>query len=359
MKRIINFSAGPSALALDVLKEAQINLLDFKGHGLSIMEGSHRAKMFEEVHNEAIAFIREIYKIPQNFKVLFVQGGASMQFAMIPMNLQKSGKVEFVDTGVWASKAIKEAKIQGLHVNVIASSKESGYDEIPQNITFSSECDYGYITSNNTIYGTQYKSFPKCKNLVIDASSDIFSYPINWDEVGLLYAGAQKNAGPAGVTIIIIREDLLNLASDNVPNMLKYKNYADTNSMFNTPPTFSIYLLGLTMKWIKNQGGIKALQEINTQKANLLYDVIDNSNGFYVGHSKKECRSDMNVSFTIRDGDEVLEKTFVQEAEKLDMIGLKGHRILGGIRASIYNAVSLENVHTLKTFMEDFAINNS
>lgn len=358
MKRIINFSAGPSALPLEVLKEAEINLLDYKGNGLSIMEGSHRAKMFEEVHNEAISLMRENYKIPDNFKVLFVQGGASMQFAMIPMNLRKSGKVEFVDTGVWASKAIKEANIQGLHVDVIASSKQSGYDKIPENIDFSDECDYGYITSNNTIYGTQYKSFPKCKNLVIDASSDIFSYLIDWKNVGIIYAGAQKNAGPAGVTIVIIREDLLDIADESVPSMLKYINYANSNSMFNTPPTFSIYLLNLTMKWIKNSGGVEALQKINEKKAALLYSVIDSSNGFYVGHSKKECRSNMNVSFTIKGGNEALEKKFVSEAEKMDMIGLKGHRILGGIRASIYNAVSLESVQTLKTFMEDFAHEN-
>ncbi len=355
MKRVLNFSAGPSALPQEVLKEAQIDLLDYKGNGLSIMESSHRVKMFEDVHDEAIELMREIYKIPKNFKVLFIQGGASMQFAMVPMNLRKNLHVEYVDTGVWSSKAIKEAKIQDLHVKVVASSQDSKYDQIPSNITFSDECDYGYITSNNTIYGTQYKEFPTCKNLVIDASSDIFSYHIDWDKVGVIFAGAQKNAGPAGVTIVIIREDLLQIADEKVPSMLKYINYANSNSMFNTPPTFSIYLINLVMKWIKNQGGIEALEKINKQKAKLLYDVIDNSNGFYKAHAQINSRSLMNVSFTLRGGDEALERAFVQKAQENDMLGLKGHRLLGGIRASIYNAVSLESVQTLKAFMEDFA----
>ncbi|PID48214.1 MAG: 3-phosphoserine/phosphohydroxythreonine aminotransferase [Proteobacteria bacterium] len=357
MKRVLNFSAGPSALPFEVLKEAQINLLDYKGYGLSIMESSHRVKMFEDVYDEAIALMRENYKIPDNFKILFLQGGASSQFALVPMNLKQSGKVEYVDTGVWSSKAIKEAKIQNLDVKVIASSQDTNYDRIPQNINFSDDIDYGYITSNNTIYGTQYKEFPKCKNLVIDASSDIFSYHVDWDKIALMFAGAQKNAGPAGVTIVIIREDLLDRAGE-IPSMFKYLNHANSNSMFNTPPTFSIYLLALTMKWIKNQGGIKQIEQNNIQKAKEIYKVIDERKGFYVGHSQKDSRSHMNVSFTIGGGNEELEKQFVAQAAKADMIGLKGHRLLGGIRASIYNAVSLENVHKLKTFMEDFAYKN-
>ncbi len=356
MKRVLNFSAGPSTIPLDVLKEAELNLLDFKGNGLSIMESSHRVAMFEDVHNEAIALMRELYKIPDNFKVLFIQGGASMQFAFVPFNLAPNKKAQYVDTGVWSSKAIKEARIQGLDVEIVASSEDTKYDRIPEKIDFSDKADYGYITSNNTIYGTQYKSLPSCKNLVIDASSDVFSYVIDWSKVGLLFAGAQKNAGPAGVTIAIIREDLLDLAGQNVPSMLKYKNYADSNSMFNTPPTFSIYLLGLTMKWLKNQGGVEEIEKINAQKARLLYETIDA--GFYKAHAQKGHRSNMNVSFTIGNGNVELEKKFLEEAAKNEMIGLKGHRIIGGLRASIYNAVSLENVKKLKDFMEEFAKKN-
>lgn len=357
MKRALNFSAGPSALPTEVLQIAQKELLNFQESGISIMEGSHRAKMFDDVHNNAIETMKRVYKIPKNFEVLFMQGGASMQFAFIPLNLKQSGNVEFVDTGVWSSKAIKEAKLQGLHVKIVASSQTSNYDHIPQDISFSDNCDYGYITSNNTIYGTQYKAFPSCKNLVIDASSDLFSYPIEWEKVGLLYGGAQKNAGPSGVTIVIIRKDLLEIASENIPSMFKYINYAKSNSMFNTPPTFSIYLLGLVMQWLEKQGGIEAIQKRNTQKANLLYNTIDTSSGFYIGHAKVASRSFMNVSFTLKNQN--LEEKFLKAAQEKNMIGLKGHRSLGGLRASIYNAVSLENVEKLSNFMEKFAKENS
>lgn len=352
MKRVLNFSAGPSAIPLDVLKTAQEQLLDFNGFGLSIMEGSHRAKMFEDVHNEAIELIIQNYNIPNNFKVLFVQGGASLQFAMVPMNLKKSGLVQYVDTGIWSSKAIKEAQIQNLNVQIVASSKQSSYDHIPQNINFSDEADYGYITSNNTIYGTQYKEFPTCKNLIIDASSDIFSYEIDWSKVGILYAGAQKNAGPSGVSIVIIKDDLIQ-TQNAIPSMLKYENYANSNSMYNTPPTFSIYMLNLTMKWLKNQGGIKKIQAQNEKKAKILYECIDNSSGFYKAHAKVGSRSNMNVSFNIFD--EKLQDTFLEQAVKNDMIGLKGHRILGGLRASIYNAITLEQTEILRDFMLNFA----
>lgn len=358
MKRVLNFSAGPSALPLEVLKEAQENLVDFKGNGLSIMESSHRVKMFEDIHNQAIEDTKEIYKIPKNYRVLFMQGGASMQFAILPMNLKKSGKIEIVNTGVWSQKAINEAKLQGLDVNIIASSEDSKFDRIPKDIHFSDDIDYGYITSNNTIYATQYKSFPKCKNLAIDASSDIFSYEVDWEGIGVLFAGAQKNAGPSGVTIVIVREDLLENVDENVPSMFKYINYANSNSMFNTPPTFSIYLLGLVMKWIKSRGGVKALDQLNTQKAELLYKIIDSSDGFYQGFSQKDSRSKMNVSFTIQNSNQNLEQLFLKEATNLNMIGLKGHRALGGLRASIYNAVSLENVKALAEFMEDFKTKN-
>ena len=356
MQRAINFGAGPSAIPVPVLEEAQKYLLDYHGEGLSIMEASHRSKMYDDVHTEAISLMRELYEIPEDYDVMFLQGGASLQFAMIPMNLYKGGKVQFVDTGTWSSKAIKEAKIQGINYEVVASSKESTYNHIPKNIQFDDAADYAYITSNNTIYGTQYKEFPSTKApLVVDTSSDIFSYPVDWSKIDLMFAGAQKNAGPSGVTIVIMKKDLLNRVGENVPTMLRYKTHADENSLYNTPPTFGIYLLGLTMKWIKAQGGIKAVQANNEAKAKLLYDAIDNSNGFYVGHAKKEDRSLMNVSFNIKDKDAELEKKLIKLTEENRMIGLKGHRSVGGLRASIYNAMTLEGVQALVDLMKAFA----
>ncbi len=358
MKRVYNFGAGPSTIALEVLKEAQEELLDFKGHGLSIMEASHRSKLYDDVHNGAIESIRELYKVPDNYSILFLQGGASLQFAMVPLNLSKGGFVEYSDTGSWSSKAIKEVNIQGLDLRVVASSKESGYNHIPQ-VKFSDEADYCYITSNNTIYGTQYREYPLTKApLVVDASSDIFSYMVDWERVDLLFGGAQKNAGPSGVTIVIINNDLLDRVSDNTPTMLRYKTHADANSLYNTPPTFGIYMLNLVMNWIKEKGGIEAINRLNQEKAKLLYDAIDNSGGFYVGHAQKDSRSLMNVSFNIKDKDTQLEAKLIEEAIKNDMIGLKGHRSIGGLRASIYNAMSIDGVKALVELMEDFAKRN-
>jgi len=352
MKRIFNFNAGPSTLPTEVLKEAQEELLDYKGSGISIMEASHRSKLYDDVHNEAISLIKELYKIPQNYHVLFLQGGASLQFAMAPMNLYLGGVAEYADTGSWSSKAIKEAQIQNINYKVVVSSKESGYDRIPD-VEFSNEADYAYITSNNTIYGTQYKEYPKTKApLVVDASSDIFSYPIDWDRVALMFAGAQKNAGPSGVTIVIIRDDLLDRVKDSVPTLLRYKTHAEKNSLYNTPPTFGIYLINLMMKWLKSKGGVEEIDKINRKKASLIYDAIDGSDGFYIGHAQKDSRSLMNVTFNIKDRD--LEEKFIKEAESADMIGLKGHRSVGGIRASIYNAMSVEGVERLVELMEDF-----
>ncbi len=356
MSRVFNFGAGPATMPLEVLQEAQKELVDFKGHGLSIMEASHRSKMYDEVHNEALSLIRELYKVPDTFDILFLQGGASMQFAMVPMNLSLGNRAEYADTGSWSAKAIKEAKIQNLDYKIVASSKESNYDHIPENISFSDDADYAYITSNNTIYGTQYKTFPDtAAPLVIDASSDIFSYPIEWSKVGLLFAGAQKNAGPSGVTIVIVRKDLLDRVKEDVPTMLRYKTHAEKNSLYNTPPTFAIYMVGLTMKWIRNMGGIKEIQKRNEAKAKLLYDAIDNSDGFYVGHARKDSRSLMNVSFNIKDKDAKLESELVALATQNGMIGLKGHRSIGGLRASIYNAMPMEGVEALVDLMETFA----
>jgi phosphoserine aminotransferase len=355
MGRVYNFGAGPATIPLEVLEEAQRELVDFHGNGMSIMEASHRSKMYDDVHTEALSLLRELYKVPDDYEILFLQGGASTQFAMVPMNLTQGGVVEYADTGSWSSKAIKEAKIQGLDVKIVASSKDSSYDHIPE-VNFSDDADYAYITSNNTIYGTQYKSYPSTKApLVVDASSDIFSYPIEWDKVSLLFAGAQKNAGPSGVTIVIIKKDLIDRANDSVPSMLKYKTHADASSLYNTPPTFGIYILNLILKWIKERGGIEAIQKLNEKKAKLLYDAIDNSNGFYVAHAKDGSRSLMNVSFNIKDKDADLEAKLIDLATKKGMIGLKGHRSIGGLRASIYNAMSIEGVEALVELMNEFA----
>ncbi len=360
MKRAINFGAGPSAIPLEVLEEAQKQLLDFGGSGLSIMEASHRSKLYEAVHDEAISLMRELYEIPADYEVMFLQGGASLQFAMIPMNLNKGGKLQYVDTGTWSSKAIKEAKIQNLNVEVIASSKENTYNQIPTEIKFDDDADYAYITSNNTIYGTQYKEFPSTKApLVVDASSDIFSYPVDWSKIDMMFAGAQKNAGPSGVTIVIMKKELIENGPTNIPTMLQYRTHAENNSLYNTPPTFGIYLIQLIMKWLKARGGIKEIQKYNEAKAKLLYDAIDNSNGFYVGHALKDSRSLMNVSFNIKDKDSELEAKLIKETENARMIGLKGHRSIGGLRASIYNAMTLEGVQELVDLMNKFAKENA
>ncbi len=364
MNRIFNFGAGPSAIPLEVLEEAQKELVNYKGEGLSIMEASHRSKMYDEVHSEAMSLIRELYKVPEDYDVLFLQGGASLQFAMIPMNLSLGGKAQYVDSGSWSSKAIKEAKIQGIDYEVVASSKDTTYDRIPENIEFDNSADYAYITSNNTIYGTEYHNFPTTKApLIVDASSDIFSYPIDWDKVDMLFAGAQKNAGPSGLTIVIIKKELVARGGDNIPTMLKYKTHADKDSLFNTPPTFGIYILNLILHWLKKNGGIEAIKEKNEKKAKLLYDAIDNSNGFYKGHATKKSRSLMNVSYNIKNSDGTnsseLEAKFVKEATNAGMIGLKGHRSIGGLRASIYNAMTIEGVQTLVNFMEKFQKENN
>jgi len=354
LKRAYNFGAGPSALPTSVLEIAQKELLNYKDSGISIMESSHRAKLYDDVHQNAINLIKKLYKLPEDFEVLFMQGGASTQFALVPMNLYQGGKVEYANTGAWSKKAIKEAKIQGIDVDIVASSEDSNFDHIPE-VNFSDDADYCHITSNNTIYGTQYKEYPKTKSpLVVDASSDIFSYPVDWENIDLMYAGAQKNAGPAGVTIVIIRKNLLDRVKDSVPTMFRYKTHAEANSLYNTPPTFGIYLLNLILEWLDAQGGIEAIEQKNIKKANILYDAIDNSDGFYVGHAQKNSRSLMNVSFNIKDKDEELEKKLIKATEEAGMIGLKGHRSVGGLRASIYNAMPIEGVEALVSLMEEF-----
>ena len=357
--RKINFSAGPSALPLELLQKAQNELCDYQGKGFSIMEISHRSKVFEELHNEAIQNAKKLYGLNDDYEVLLLQGGASLQFAMVAMNLNLGGVCEYANTGVWTKKAIKEAQILGLNVKVVASSEDKHFSYIPE-VKFSDGADYAYICSNNTIYGTQYLSYPKTKSpLIVDASSDFFSKKVDFSNIALFYGGVQKNAGISGLSCVFIRKDMLERSKNkNIPSMLKYSIHSENNSLFNTPPTFAIYMFALEMKWLLEQGGLDVINAKNEQKAKMLYECIDESNDFYKAHAQKGSRSLMNVSFNVAKNAE-LESVFVKEAEEANMLGLKGHRILGGIRASIYNAVSLDNVKTLCDFMKEFQIKHS
>ncbi|MFI2130998.1 3-phosphoserine/phosphohydroxythreonine transaminase [Lysinibacillus fusiformis] len=355
-QRAYNFNAGPSALPQEVLEKAQQQLVDFRDSGMSIMEMSHRSAIFDEVHNEAIALLKKLYAIPENYEVLFLQGGASLQFTMVPMNfLSTDQKASYVLSGSWSEKAFKEAKFFGTPVEA-ASTKENQYRHIPAlaDIQLNEDDAYVHITSNNTIYGTQWKDYPNTGNvpLVADMSSDILSKPIDIQKFGLIYAGAQKNLGPSGVTVVIIRKDLLEKANKNIPTMLKYTTHADSNSLYNTPPTFGIYMLGEVLKWVESNGGVAAVEKHNELKAKVIYDAIDNSNGFYKGHATPESRSLMNITFRVTD--EELEKLFLAEAKAAGFVGLNGHRSVGGCRASTYNAVPLEACEALRDFMVDF-----
>jgi len=355
-QRAYNFNAGPSALPLEVLERAQQQLVNFRDSGMSIMEMSHRSAIFDEVHNEAIALLKKLYAIPENYEVLFLQGGASLQFTMVPMNfLQADQTASYVLSGSWAEKAFKEAKLFGTPVEA-ASTKENQYRSIPAlaDIHFNEEDAYVHITSNNTIYGTQWKEYPETGNvpLVADMSSDILSKPIDISKFGLIYAGAQKNLGPSGVTVVIIRKDLLEKENKNIPTMLKYTTHADSNSLYNTPPTFGIFMLGEVLKWVESKGGVAEIAKHNEIKAKVIYDAIDNSNGFYKGHATPESRSLMNITFRV--ADEELEKQFLAEAKAAGFTGLNGHRSVGGCRASTYNAVPLEACEALRDFMVAF-----
>ena len=353
--RIHNFSAGPAVLPLPVLEQAQRDLISLPGVGMSVMEISHRSKTFEDLLNTAIADIRALANVPDNYKILMLQGGATLQFSMVPMNLLSAGRsADYIDTGSWADKAVKEAKKVG-NVNVVASTKADGYTRIPRQdeLELTPSAAYVHITTNNTIEGTEWKAPPDVGEppLVADASSDIFSGPIDVSRFGLIYAGAQKNLGPSGVTLVIIREDLLARSTDAVPIMLNYRVHADNNSLYNTPNTFGIYILGLTMKWLRSIGGLDGIARINQRKASRLYAEIDRT-GFYRGTAQRESRSFMNVTFRLRD--EQLEKTFEKEATAAGLDGLKGHRSVGGMRASIYNAFPEEGIEALVGFMREF-----
>ena len=357
--RIYNFNAGPAALPLEVLEEIKESFLNFGGSGMSITEISHRSALFDDVINDAVARTRRLLKLDDTFHVLFIQGGASLQFCMIPMNLLGGGDTaDYVNTGTWSAKAIKEAEIQGKTINVAASSEDKNFSYIPKNITFNNNAVYVHITSNNTIKGTQWASYPDTGGipLIADMSSDMMSRPFDAGKFGLIYAGAQKNIGPAGVCMVIIRDDMLKRVPDTLPSMLKYTTYASKNSMYNTPPCFAVYLVQLVLKWLEETvGGLEKMQQINQEKARLLYDAID-TGGFYRGTAETDSRSFMNVTFRLPD--ETLEKQFVEQALKNGLGGLKGHRSVGGCRASIYNATSLAAVEALVDFMKTFEQKN-
>lgn len=359
MKKAFNFNAGPAALPESVLQEAQEHLINFNHTGMSLMELSHRSKEYEAVHNEAKELLTSLLSIPDNYEILFLQGGASLQFTMVPMNLLSKNKIAYYSlTGVWAEKALKEASKIG-EAGIVNSSKETNFSYIPDpdQIVVPEDAAYLHITSNNTIYGTQWSTFPTDLSvpLIADMSSDILSKPIDVSKFGIIYAGAQKNLGPSGVTVVIIRKDLIKPDS-SLPTMLSYDTHAKSNSLFNTPPTLGIYILSLVLKWVKEQGGVNEIAAINEKKAQLLYDVIDESNGFYKGHAYKDSRSKMNVTFTLQSEEQT--KTFLQQTKDAGFVGLNGHRSIGGCRASIYNAVPLENVIELASFMRNFQKSN-
>ena len=359
MSRVYNFSAGPAVLPEEVLKEAAAEMLDYNGTGMSVMEMSHRSKAFEEIIRTAEADIRELMNIPDNYKVLFLQGGASQQFAMIPMNLMKNGVADYIVTGQWAKKAYQEAQKYG-KANKIASSEDKTFSYIPDcsDLPISEDADYVYICENNTIYGTKYKELPntKGKTLVADVSSCFLSEPVDVSKYGVIYGGLQKNVGPAGVVIVIIREDLITEdVLPGTPTMLQYKTHADANSLYNTPPAYGIYICGKVFKWLKKQGGLAAMKEKNEKKAKLLYDFLDQSK-LFKGTVEPKDRSLMNVPFVT--GDKELDAKFVKEAKEAGFENLKGHRTVGGMRASIYNAMPYEGVEALVEFMKKFEEEN-
>ncbi|TYQ16545.1 UNVERIFIED_CONTAM: phosphoserine aminotransferase [Acetivibrio alkalicellulosi] len=353
MGRIYNFSAGPSMLPEKVLRKAASEMLDYNGSGMSVMEMSHRSKVYESIVDNTENLLRKLMNIPENYTVLFLQGGASQQFAMIPINLMsKNKKADFINTGSWSKKAISEAKLVG-DVNIIASSEDKNFSYIPQDYSISPDADYVHITSNNTIEGTRYVNFPNTGDipLVADMSSNILSEEIDVSKFGLIYAGAQKNLGPAGVTIVIVRNDLIGNHRESAPIFFRYSIHAKDKSLYNTPASYSIYMVGLVLEWLDELGGVKAIENINNEKASLLYDFIDNSKMFTSPVDKKY-RSLMNVPF-VAPTDELNAK-FIVEAQKEGLSTLKGHRSVGGMRASIYNAMPVDGVKKLVDFMNNF-----
>ena len=356
-KRVHNFGAGPAILPLPVLEQVQAELLDHAGTGMSVMELSHRSAAFKEIIEQAEADLRALLDLSSDYAVLFLQGGASLQFAMVPANLRPAGaSADYVLTGSWSKAAIKEAA-KGGSVRTVGSTESSGFDRIPSQgeLDFDPKAAYAHFTSNNTIYGTQWTTEPKAPSgvpLVCDASSDVLSRPVEIQRYGLLYAGAQKNLGPAGIAVVVIRKDQLERTPGGLPALLDYRLMAEKQSLYNTPPTLVVHVVGRVLKWLRDLGGLAEIGRRNEAKAGLLYDAIDASGGFYCGHAQKESRSRMNVTFRL--GSEELEQEFLKEAGAADLAGLKGHRSVGGLRASIYNACPIESVQALVEFMADF-----
>ena len=365
-KRCFNFSPGPSTLPLSILEQAQSEFLNYKGKGMSVMEMSHRSKEFLEIYENSIENLKKIAKIPQDFDVLYMTGGASTQFALAPMNLVKENKkAAYINTGTWSIKAIKQANIilEKKNVDVLASSEEQNFNYIPKNFDHNNEYSYLHITSNNTIYGTEYHKWPQidgCR-LVVDMSSNFLSAPIedyaSWDKTGIIYAGAQKNLAPSGLTVVIIHKDYYNRENEKTPSLFRYSTFANSQSMHNTPPTFQIYMLNLMLEWMIQQGGLEKIKKNNVSKANLIYQMIDKYPDFYKGHAVTEDRSFMNITWRLRS--EEMEKKFLVEAEEKELSGLKGHRSVGGIRASVYNAMPLEGCEKIADYMQEFAKTNA
>ena len=352
-----NFSSGPAMIPSEVMKEANQEFLDYSGSRMSVMELNHRSILFNEIIDEAKADLKDLLEIPNNYKVLFLQGGASLQFAAIPMNLMKKRKAGFIMTGHWAKRAFEEAQMYG-EVNELASSADKNYTYIPNcsNLLIPDDLDYIHICENNTIYGTRFTKLPDTsgRDLVSDMSSCILSEPIDVSRYGLIFAGAQKNMGPAGVTIVIIREDLIRDAvMSGTPSVMKYKNQLDNNSRFNTPPCYGIYMCGKVFKWLKRMGGLSAMKEINKRKSELIYNYLDESKLFH-GTVDREFRSMMNATFTTGDND--LDMAFVEDSKKAGFVGVKGHRFVGGLRASLYNAIPYENVEALVKYMKEYEV---
>ena len=360
MARVHNFMAGPSTLPVPALERARDEMLDYKGSGASVMEQSHRDKVYESVHGEAIALTKELLNVSDDYAILFFQGGATLQFSQIPMNLLKT-QADYIVTGTWADGAYKAAQNYG-QANLAATGKETNFNRIPKGaeINLTPNADYAHICSNNTIFGTQYKAFPDtgAVPLIADMSSDIMSRPLDVSKFGMIYAGAQKNIGPAGIVLVIMRKDLIERCAPPkfVPKTMQYKKALEENSMINTPATFSIYMVRNVLDWLKGEGGLKAIAERNETKAALIYDVIDASGGYYKGHSVKEDRSLMNITFNLKTPE--LEAAFISGATKAGLVGLKGHRSVGGVRASTYNAMTVQGCQALAQYMKDFMAKN-
>ncbi len=355
MSRVFNFSPGPATMPASVLEIVRDELLDYQGSGMSIMEMSHRGKVFDAVYKESIDRLRKLASIPEKFDILYMTGGASTQFALIPLNFSGKGRTAgYVNTGTWSEKAVEQAKLQGVDVFMAASSQSEKHNHIPAVIEKKAGLDYLHITSNNTIYGTQYHTLPDPGDtkLVIDMSSDFLSRPIDWKHIGMAYAGTQKNAGPSGLTVVVIDREYYSREKSDTPTMFRYSTYGKNESMYNTPPTFQIYVFNLIMKWIESTGGLTGMDKVNQEKAKYIYDAIDASPNAYIGHSKKESRSLMNITFNLTDKSK--EDEFQKGAQNLKLSGLKGHRSVGGFRASVYNAMPVEGCKILAQYMNEF-----